>query len=437
MRSRWLTLKDRITASFWFVPVLMVLGAMALVWLANLIDTLLVEPRSPWLSWIYSGNAEGAEAVLSAIAGSMITVAALVFSLVVVVLTLASSQFGPRILRNFMRDKVNQVVLGTFVATFLYSLLVLRQVRYGDLALAPHVAVTVAVGLSLCSLFVLIYFIHHIAQSIQAPQLVAAIADDLGHAVDRLYPERVGDEAEAAPPAPVPTAPAAVLAARRTGYLQAILGDDLLELAEQRQLVLELLPQPGDFVVAGQGLARVWPASALDDEPQADALQQAFVIGRERTHTQDVRFVSEQLVEVALRALSPGIHDPFTALNCIDQLGAGLRRLAQRRLPSPWRRGEDDAPRVLARPVTLAGLIEGALPPIARQAGTHLEVAEKLLQAIAKMGAVTRREADREALRRQAAYVHAACAPKFELAVDRERLQRALAAAQAELERRQ
>lgn len=438
MQSRWLTLKDRITSSLWFVPGLMVLGAMLLVWLSTWADELVGRQAPAWLSWIYTGGAKGAEAVLSTIAGSMITVAALVFSIVVVVLTLASSQFGPRILRNFMRDKLNQVVLGTFVSTFLYCLLVLRLIRYDSDAYVPHVAVTVAVGLALCSLVVLIYFIHHIAQRIQAPHIAAAIASDLDGAIERMFPERLG-HGEARPAEAIDTPPrhqSAAVSAPRSGYLQAIINEDLMQVATEHRLLLELLPRPGDFVVAGTALARLWTTHGAVDEALQQKLRDAFVIGSERTHTQDIRFVAEQLAEVALRALSPSIHDPFTTVTCIEQFGARLAQLAQRRVPSPYRHDDDGELRLIAAPVTLADLAELMFPRLARQASTHLVVPLRMLQVIATLAPFLVRDDDAAGLRRHAVFIETACRDRFAMAGDREQLQQALAAALAALDSR-
>ncbi len=145
------------------------------------------------LGWIYTRGPDGARAVLSTIAGSMITVAGVVFSVTIVALSLASNQFGPRLLRNFMRDRGNQIVLGTFVATYLYCLLVMRTVQGMDGSqFVPHLSVTVAILMAVASLGVLIYFIHHVAVSIQAPELIANVAHELHEAIDRLFPEELG-----------------------------------------------------------------------------------------------------------------------------------------------------------------------------------------------------------------------------------------------------
>ena len=184
MRAQLLKYWDRIRSSFWFLPSLMACGAVALALATVALDGSVTDDWLQTLAWVYTGGAEGASAVLETIAGSMITIAGVVFSLTLVALSLASSQFGPRLLRNFMRDTANQVVLGTFVATFLYCLLVLRTIRRADeVAFVPHLSVTLGVLFAIASLGVLIYFIHHVSVSIQADEIIARV----GSGADRRH----------------------------------------------------------------------------------------------------------------------------------------------------------------------------------------------------------------------------------------------------------
>ena len=219
------------------------------------------------LSWVYTGGPEGARAVLSTIAGSMITVAGVTFSITIVALTLASQQFGPRLLRSFLRDLGNQIVLGTFVSTFIYCLLVLRTVRGNDDAqFVPHLAVTLGVLLAMLSLGVLIFFIHHVSMSIQASQIIANVAADLEGAVARLFPERLGHERT--PVTANTTAlpvdfeeSASAVPADSNGYVQAIDEDALMTLATERDVVLRIDAEPGRFVRCGTALVRVRPGA--------------------------------------------------------------------------------------------------------------------------------------------------------------------------------
>jgi len=408
LRNHW----DSFRTSLWFIPALMTVGAallaMFMVWVEEHVP-------SEWISnlgWLYSGSAEGARQILSTVAGSMITVAGVVFSITVVALTLASSQFGPRLLRNFMRDRGNQVVLGTFIATFTYCLLVLRTVRGMDgERFVPHSAVTVGIALALLSLGVLIYFIHHAAMSMQAPTIIAKVSAELRSTIDTLYPARDGDEKDepddsgAEGEMPEGFEERAVrIPAPRDGYIQVIDNRSLVRYAAERGLLIRLRRRPGHFVVQGDAVAL---AARLDadtthdedaDKRLAHDIFESFVLGPRQTPTQDVEFAFRQLVEIAVRALSPGINDPFTAINCIDHIGAGLTRLAGRRIPSPYWRDENGRLRLVAHRVAFPDVAATAFRQIRQYGAGSTAVLVRLLETIAVVLPHAQRDEDRKAL---------------------------------------
>ncbi|MBZ0110885.1 MAG: DUF2254 domain-containing protein, partial [Thermoanaerobaculia bacterium] len=197
MKAQLQKYTERIRSSFWFLPSLMAVGAVLLAFGTVALDDAIA---NDWLlrqGWVYTGGAEGASAVLGTIAGSMITIAGVVFSMTLVALSLASSQFGPRLLRNFMRDTTNQVVLGTFIATFLYCLFVLGTIRRAEeIAFVPHLSVSIGILTAVCSLAVFIYFIHHVSVSIQSHQIVSRVWQDLIRGIDRAFPELDGESSE-------------------------------------------------------------------------------------------------------------------------------------------------------------------------------------------------------------------------------------------------
>ena len=407
MRAQLLKLEDYLRASFWFLPSLLAAGAVALAYAAVAVDERVDERWLQDNGWLYSGGAEGASAVLQTIAGSMVTIAGVVFSMTLVALSLASSQYGPRLLRNFMRDSANQLVLGTFVAAFVYCILVLRTIRLDDGSqFVPHISVSLAVFLALVSLWVLIYFIHRVALSIQSDEIVARVGRELDVQVDRLYPERLDgtgrEEEEAAPPLPDGfDREAAVVPSRGDGYLQFIDGESLLKLARDHELTFRVEQHPGSYVIADSPLVRAWPRDRATGELE-DEVNKAFALGHQRTHGQDIEFAVFQLVEVAARALSPGVNEPFTAVSCIDRLGASLSRLARRRIPSPYHYDEHGALRVIARPVTFAGLVDVAFSQLRQHARSSTAVVIRLLEMISAVAPMLRRDEDRQALRRQA-----------------------------------
>ena len=407
MQIQILKIWDRIHTSFWFVPTLMAMGAALLSFVAVRIDESITDQWLSRQSWAYTGGAESASTVLGTIAGSMITIAGVVFSLTLVALSLASSQFGPRLLRNFMSDAANQGVLGTFVATFLYCLLVLRTIRRPDEGdFVPHLSITLGVLLAILSIGVLIYYIHHVAVSIQANQVIARVSAELGEAIDRLFPKQIGKGAapESAGQAQLErtsAGPGKPIAAPCHGYLQLIDADALLGAARERDLLIHIERHPGQYVIAGSSLLSVGSATAVDRELE-QALLAAFVFGEERTPAQDVEFCIQQLVEIALRALSPSMNDPFTAISCIDRLGSALHQLGQREFPSAYRKDSEGKLRVIARPVSFNALLDAAFTQIRQSAATNLAVAVRLLETIAAIAPGMPRPEDREALKRQA-----------------------------------
>jgi len=408
MRTRLTNLWQRLRASFWFLPSVLTCAAFLLALAMVALDETV--KREGWAlpPGIYKGGPEGARAVLSTVAGSMISVTGITFSITIVALTLASSQFGPRLLRNFMRDTGNQIVLGIFLATFVYCLMVLRRVHGAhDQIFVPHLSVTVGVVLALGSLGVLIYFIHHVAQSIQAENVIAAVGRDLDDAIEQFYPETVGtsykdDSASGSPKLPQNFEREAVpLRANHTGYIQAIEGHGLMKLAKAHKLIVRLNYKPGDYVIAGSPLVHLWPSSRAD-EKLTDDINDVFIVGNQRTGEQDAEFAAHQLVEIALRALSPGINDTFTAINCIDRLGASLAKLAERVTPSGLRYDEENQLRLVTDVDTFKGILNAAFDQIRQNGRTNAAVTIRLLEIIREIALHVHRQTHRAALLRQA-----------------------------------
>lgn len=405
MNTRLLKVWDTLRSSLWFVPAAMSLLATALAIAMIALDRRTDRAVQSSFAFVYGGGAEGARAVLSAIATSMITVAGVTFSITIVALTLASQQYGPRLLGSFLRDFGNQVVLGTFIATFLYCLLVLRTIRGGDDgAFVPQLSVTVGVVLALVSLAILIYFIHHVSTSIQASHVISKVSEDLAAAVDRLYPDRVGaGRDDACHAAPVLPAHWHTIAADLTGYVQAIDTERLTAIAVRNDLVVRLDCRPGSFVTDGLPIVSAAPPERIDDEIER-ALRDVVIVGRGQTTFQDTAFAIDQLVEVAVRALSPAVNDPFTAMACIDHLGAALRRLLGREIPSPFRY-EADRLRVIAPRLDFREALSRAFDPI-RESGRHnTAVMLRLLDTLRLVGLAARLTDDRAAVVQQATEV--------------------------------
>jgi uncharacterized membrane protein len=318
--GRWRGVLDR----FWVLPLLCAVIAAALGVGMTTLDALL--GTSFTLPWLFAGGPEGARALLSAIITSMISFTGLVFSITIVVLQLTSSQFSPRVLRTFVRDWFNQLALGVFVATFVYALVVLRTVRGTSEfdPFVPQIATTLAFGFVLASVVVFLGYIHHIAQSIRVATIIARIGRDARALLERHHPP------DAPPTVPVrlPIAPVHRVPAERPGVVQCVDDDALSAVAEDHDATIRVLRAVGEFVPAGAPLLDVYAEQPLPRRPLLAAIR----LDTERSLDQDVGFGLRQLVDIAERALSPGVNDPTTAVQVVDQLHDLLRRLATRPL---------------------------------------------------------------------------------------------------------
>lgn len=382
----------RLNSSFWLVPAVMALIAVALSFLIIEVDALRGVDQTDDPSAFFTFGPEGARAILSVIASSMITVASLIFSITMLSLQLASSQFGPRVIGNFMRDRSNQIVLGTFIATFLYCLLVLRSVRgIEGSSFVPHLAVAFGILLAAASVAVLIYFIHHIATSIRVETLLAKLAVEGCAAVDRVFPEQLGrgpgDDTDEKAGRQLPddfVSCSRQIEADSGGYVQRIGVDVLMRIAAKHDLVLRIEAPPGQFVMKGMCAITAYPKDRVSDEIDED-LRGAFVIGRERTPHQDLEYAIRRIVELAQRSLSPGINDPTTAIYCIDRLAQVLCRLADRDIPSPMRIDESGQLRVVTEVVVLEDVVCRAFAAIARYGMTDADVVTRLVETLATL----------------------------------------------------
>ena len=407
MKTLLLTYWDRFRSSFWFVPSIMACLAVVLAFTAVELDKVFDKGGLQFLGWSYSGGAEGASLLLGTVAGSMIAIAGTVFSMTLVALSLASSQLGPRLLRNFMRDTVNQVVLGTFVATFMYCLLVLRTIRRGsELSFVPHLSVSIGVLLAIVSVGVLIYFIHHISVSIQADQVVARVGKELNDGIEQLFPGDFGTAGSETPEAQAESglpasfaSEARPLRARKDGYLQFIDADALMDLACEADLLLQLERRPGHYLAKGQAMVMVWPWVRVTENMKAK-INSAFVLGDQRTASQDIEFSFHQLVEIAVRALSPGINDPFTAIACVDRLQSALCHLARRDMPSALRFDPHGRLRLVAPGTSFNGIVDLAFNQIRQSARSNPAVAIRMLDAIANIAGRVQRAPDAACLQR-------------------------------------
>jgi uncharacterized membrane protein len=404
--------RESLRTTLWFVPTLQIVAAAGLFAVTYAIDRAAYDGDVTLPAWVNNGSADAARSILVGIAAAVITVIGLVFSITIVALTLASTQFGPRMLRKFVRDRGTQITLGTFVATSVYAVLALGSIAHGRRGdFVPHLGITVSFVLVLADLGLLIYFIHHVAESIQLPQVIASIAADLSRAIDAEAIAGAGQGAgletrRGYSPAELATRieeAGSVVPATRSGYLQFVGYDTLVAIATENDAVVRLLYRPGHFVVEGLPLARVWPAESAADV--ARALDRAHATGPHRTLTQDLAFAIDQLVEIAIRALSPAVNDTFSALTCIDWLGDGLCKVSAAWNPRDVHRDSEGRIRVIAVEASYARLVERSFDKI-RQAGRGMPaVMMRQLEALARIMEYTTTPEQRAVLLAQAAMI--------------------------------
>jgi uncharacterized membrane protein len=415
LASHWR--REVLRTSLWFVPAIEVLGAIVLFVLTTLLDRAAFHGDFRLPDFVISGTADAAREILTAIAAAVITVVGVVFSIILVTLTLASTQFGPRMLRNFIRDRGTQLTLGTFVATFVYSVLVL--VSTGS-TFVPHIGVTVTLGLTVADMAVLIYFIHHTAVSIQLPQVIASIAEDLAEAIEiqggsHDSPREMGPSAVELLTRSEQNG--GVLLAPASGYLQFIKHQDLVRLAAEADAVICLEHRPGHFLVRGHRYATVWPPEAA--EAIRHKLGRAHVVGSHRTLTQDVSFGIDQLVEIAIRALSPAVNDTFTAMTCIDWLGDNLCKIVADWHPTRVHRDRLGYIRVISADPAYDRLVQRAFEKIRQSSLGMPAVMIRELEALARIMAETKDPGQRSVLLDQAAMIDRACERSVPEADDR------------------
>lgn len=316
---------DDIRASYWFVPTVLVLFTLFLALGCLAVD------RHPHLTWIKHEwmndlvSAEGARSVVSVIAQSMIGVAGVMFSITMLAVSFASGQYGPRLIGNFMRDRGNQWSLGILISTFTFAMLVLRAIESPQedvAAFVPHFSIIVSMVLALLSVFVMIFHVHHVPETISASNIVASLG--------QRFTRQVGEMLERDPsPAPETAGTSHDVFLRTSGYIHNIAQDQLSDIAKEQGWVIEILEPPGEFVHPNRAVLRIWGSGDTPDPDTSSQLRNAVALGLSKTEHQNIVFVAEQLVEIVARAMSPGINDPFTAINCLLWMEAGLAPVAR------------------------------------------------------------------------------------------------------------
>ncbi|AMM26320.1 DUF2254 domain-containing protein [Variovorax sp. PAMC 28711] len=395
MTARLRKLINQLGETFWLLPGGMVLGGILLAFALLGIDQ---SGRLPaWLTdshWLYNGGGTGARTLLGAIASSTIGVAGTVFSITIAALSLAAGQMGPRLLRNFTRDRGVQITLGAYLGTFSYALMVLRSVRTQEEGpFTPHLALTVGILLAFACVGTLVYFVAHMANRINVDTVVELVSDDIRHAMNAV----VTDKAQPAPPPAMFWADAVPVVDTRRGYLQQLDEAGLANWAAKNGTAIRLLVRRGDYVFPGAPIALL----SVQVPEAEDAIRNATALGATRGSGGDAEYAVRQLVEVAVRALSPGINDPHTAMSVLDRLGAALCDLAGTHLPSGVTM-RDDAVALVVPNVSYRSLVNVMFHMIRQNAAGSTAVMIRLLDVLTAVAAC---ESDKD--RRAALLDHA------------------------------
>ena len=376
----------RVTSGLWFTPALYVLGGVLLVSLVVEIGPYL--PASVLRPFPASEPATVKNA-LQLLASSTLTVATVTFSILMVVLTMTASNFSPRALSGFMRDRVDQNTLGMFLGAFAFGMggiLLLRPAYYDQRFLGLLLLITVIVAFFV--LVALVYFIHHTATAVQITSLVVRLHGEADDAIVRFLKRAENEKDQPKVPAVLPSEPPGTVDAHSAGYIQVLDRDRVLGLAVAHDLVVCVLRHTGDFATRGIALCEVWPADRLSAEV-ADGFRAAYAVGAQRTAESDPLLGMELLAEIAVRALSPGINDPNTAVNCLDYLGDLLVRIAGHELPRQEMRDDEGRLRVVVAAPDFRDFLERSLLGIACAGTGHVRVVLTLLGVLRDMASVT------------------------------------------------
>ena len=427
MKTRILHLLELLTVNFWMIPLLFLVMATILSFVNIYLDRVLFTGWGKILPFpFYFKDADNFHSLLSLTASAMLGVTGVAFSITIASLTLASQQFGPRLLRNFMKTQFNQVVMGFFIGTFLYCVLLLQfSSTLEEINLTPVISLTTLLGLIITDLLLLVFFFHHTAMSIQADTIITEVHQELSERLEALFPETL-ETSEHLPAAALQSqeherfeTQGDVVRVQQAGYLQAIDVTGLRDYVTEQDMALKLAVRPGDFLMQNCGLGWCLNQDALDEAKQA-AINSYLIVGNTRTAEQDAEYAVRQLVEIAVRAMSPGINDPFTAITCIDRLGNALAFLLNRQFPAEQYFDENARLRLQLKPFTFSGIMAAAFNQIRQNTAFHVAVIISLLETLRSLAAQARTPEQQSAIRKQADAIHVACQDEIKARADLE-----------------
>lgn len=421
---------ENLRSSLWFRPVLWV-GALALLAVVLIIVDRSLAPSAQSLaalSWYFVSDPAGARTILGSIATGMLTVTTLAFSIMMVAVVQTANAYSPRLLPQYLSDSANQHVLGILIGTFLYCILVLRAVRStAEIQYVPLLALNGAVLLALVSTGAFIYFINHASHSISVSNVILLTSNAVKALIEdeTIFPEGIGEPWAGAQPPPIPSEPPAILEAEEGGYIELIENKPLLEATVEAGVVVRLECTIGDFILPGLPLVTVWPAEACT-EALASAVHSTIHIGKQRSLVQDLLFGIHQLSDVAVRALSPGINDPTTAIHCIDTLALLVTRWMRHERISPYRCYQGKL-RIVAPTATFTEVLDNAYSQIRYYGSGDMETTLRLLEVYAQLGSLTSEKGEKAILWEHVERLLETAAQNITGAGDRARINKRLA----------
>lgn len=398
-RGGWLptaskpSLWSRLWEPFWAIPLAIAASSVGLGLLMPGLD----KSAWRWIPIFFHGGPDGARSLLGTIASAMISVTGLVFSITMVVLQLASSQFTPRVLGSFLESRITQFTLGVFSGTFLYALTVLRSVQGasdGVQEQVPQLATSTAFVGVVASVGFFLAFIHHITTSIQVPEVLARTASATVKTLDQMMPADHDELASRGEqprwePSPDEVAVEVTASDQADRCITDIDYRGLVDMAQRHDAVITLERQVGEYVVEGMTLARIWqPVGRSVDDGFAAEIVDLISLSRDRSLRQDAAFGIRQIVDIAEKALSPGVNDPTTAAQAVDALHSVLRRAVQREVPSGHATDDDGTVRLVYRPQSVEQLLDLAIAEIAHWGRDSIQIPRRLCSVLDDLDAV-------------------------------------------------
>ncbi len=378
---------SELKTTFWFIPVIFILFAIGLALTFAYYDSQITFPNKGIWRYILVGSASSARTILATISAAMIGVAGTVFSITLVALTLASSQFGPRLIRNFMYDRFNQVVLGTYIATFIYCLMVLNTIKETEqFTYIPSFSILFAIMTAVANIILLVFFIHHISVSIQADKVISDISESMSKNISNLFPTLLDDHQSKSPTHDEDKIKKSytykhIIEANQSGYVQYIDSKAIISITCKLDMLIQLNLRAGDFVVKKNALGTIYTNNKIDDE-QINKIHDLLIIGKTRTPQQDAEYAIHQMVEIAARALSPGVNDPYTAIACIDNLTSTLCYLSAVKFPNKQSSDDKDKLRLIQETLSYEGMLNASFNQIRQYSKGSPSVVIRLMDAL-------------------------------------------------------